>query len=390
MQKFINLDYQSTTPPEPLVIKEVLHHLEEVWANPAGRHGAALQAEASVEAARRRAARYFGVTPGEVVFTAGATESNNLAIKGVAHARGRGHLITAATEHKSVLRCIDRLRSEGFETTVLPVRVDGSIDLDHLADSLRPDTLMGSFMLVNNETGVIHPVGEISRILHARGALLHTDATQGLPNMRVDPRRLGIDLLSASGHKVYGPKGVGLLLIDHGAVPAGAVVPEMDGGGQESGVRSGTLNVPAIAGLGVAIEILDRCLERDIRENREKRLAFLASLPAALGFRLNGTNDPAPAILSLTLKGVETTEVMGRLDHLMISAGSACSSAGPPSHVLAAIGHTPEQARCTLRVGFGRFTSLAEVVEAAMAFRQLLGPASRQPLVAQATPAVPV
>ena len=370
------LDYQATTPIEPDVLAEMMDCYKATYANPSGRHGAALRAESRLESARRRIAGVLEVPPRSMVFTSGATEANNLAIKGIARARGSGHLLTAETEHKSVLRCFERLAGEGYECTVLGVRHDGAIDLDQLRQSIRPDTIMASFMLVNNEIGTVHPIGAIAQILHQRNVLLHCDATQGLPNLRVRPRELGIDLLSLSGHKIYGPKGVGLFYLNHDAVSFQSFCPEMDGGGQEYGTRSGTLNVPAACGLARAFELLDANLEQDVRENRLKRSGFLAALPPGLAARVNGsTTDFAPANLSLTLPGIDASRVMSELDHLQISAGAACSSsARGPSHVLKAIGLSDAEAQCTIRVGFGRFTWLEEVELAAQSFATLLMP----------------
>ena len=376
MRNVIYLDYQATTPAEPEVLDAMMGAYRHSFGNPASRHYLGLVAEGEVETARRTVSAYLEVLPSSIYFTGGATEANNLAIKGIARGYGRGHVITVATEHKSVLAPVHRLKREGFDVTFLAVRRDGSIDLDKLRATVREDTVLGSFMLVNNEIGTIHPLADIAAILHECGALVHCDATQGLPNLRFSPKRLGIDLMSCSGHKIYGPKGVGALHVDHERVDMERLLPELEGGSQERGVRAGTMNVPAVVGFAKAVELLGVRLKSDIAENREKRRRFLETLPKELRFTVNGpAEDGAPCNLSLTFQGLTASKILSALDHVMIGTGSACNANSAfTSHVLEAIGLTEEERGSTVRISFGRWTALAEVEQAAAAFAVLVPP----------------
>lgn len=364
MKRIIYLDYQASTPVAPEVLETLQESYRELYGNPSSLHGAGLEARAALERARRQIARYFDVSPRGVHFTSGATEANNLALQGIAAGRKSGHLVTVATEHASVLSPVARLVALGFEATVLPVDRNGAIDLRKLEDSLRPDTFLVSAMMVNNETGVLHPVEKIAEIARRRGVLFHCDATQGLPHRRVRPGVDGIDLMSVSGHKIYGPKGVGVLYVDPERVDRHPMGRLLYGGAQEQGLRAGTENVPAICGLAMAFRLLDASLERDAEEALEKRHAFFEGVRGLPFSATAGEAPGVPAILNGRFAGVLATSLMRDLDHLQFSSGSACSSSAP-SHVLTAMGLTAEEVRRSFRIGFGRFASRDDVRGAA-------------------------
>ncbi len=364
----IYLDYNATTPVDPRVLAAMLPAFEVHFGNPASRtHPFGWAAARLVEKARESLARHLGGAPDEYIFTSGATEANNLAIKGVAWARAgrRCHLITCATEHKAVLDPCRRLaREEGAELTVLPVDRLGHLDLQRLEDALRPDTALVSVMLANNETGTLQALAEVVAVCRQRGVLVHTDATQAVGKIPVDVAALGLDLLSMSAHKFYGPKGIGALWRRRGV----GLAPLLDGGGHEQGMRSGTLAVPLIVGLQVALEIC--CADLDAERvrlaalrDRLRRLT-LESLP---GVEENG--DPErrlPNTLNLTFRGVDGNALLANLPGLALSSGSACTSADPsPSHVLLAMGRSRRDAQASLRFSLGRPTTLAEVEAAA-------------------------
>lgn len=278
----VYLDNQATTPTDPRVVDAMLPYFTEKFGNPHSRtHAYGWEAEEAVERARRQVAGLIGADEKEIVFTSGATESNNLAIKGVAGfygPRGKRHVITSAIEHKCVLECCERLREDGFDVTVLGVDSGGLIDLDELAAAIRDDTLLVSIMAVNNEIGVIEPIEEIGRLCHERGVLFHTDAAQAAGKIPLDVRRQHIDLLSISGHKMYGPKGVGALYVRRR--PRVRLKPLMDGGGQERGLRSGTLATPLVVGLGEAAAIARREMTEEAARIASLRERLLAGLRA--------------------------------------------------------------------------------------------------------------
>jgi len=364
----IYLDYNATTPVDPRVLEAMRPAFEVHFGNPASRtHAYGWAAARLVDKAREALARHLGGTPDEFIFTSGATEANNLAIKGAVWARGgrRCHLVTCATEHKAVLDPCRRLATEtGAELTVLPVDRLGHLDLQRLQDALRPDTVLVSVMLANNETGTLHELAEVAAVCRPRGVLLHTDATQAVGKIPVNVAALGVDLLSLSAHKFYGPKGIGVLWRRRG-VP---LVPLLDGGGHEQGIRSGTLAVPLIVGLQRALEISCADLETErvrlaaLRDTL--RRLTLESLP---GLEENG--DPErrlPNTLNLTFHGVDGNALLASLPGLAVSSGSACTSADPsPSHVLLAMGRSKREAQASLRFSLGRPTTLAEVEAAA-------------------------
>jgi cysteine desulfurase len=364
----IYLDYQATTPCDPRVLDRMLPYFTTVFGNPHSadhRHGWA--AEEAIDGARGRIAALIGAKPREVVFTSGATEANNLAIKGAARhrrtAEGRDRVVTLASEHKCVLESVARLEREGFKTEVLPIRSDGMIDLDRLSAALDARVALVSVMAVNNEIGVIQPLAEIGARTRAVGAWFHTDAAQGFGKIPLDVDAMGIDLMSISGHKIYGPKGIGALYV-RGRKPKVILEPLMDGGGQERGLRSGTLPTPLCVGLGAAAEIAGKEMAAEAARLKGLRDSLWERLRAARPtLSLNG--DPEHRIegnLNITVPGLESGELLAALDGLSVSGGSACSSgAGAASHVLQALGQDPGKVAAGLRIGLGRFTTATEI-----------------------------
>jgi cysteine desulfurase len=370
----IYLDNHATTPVDPRVLAAMRPWWEENFANPgSAEHAMGRAAEAAIEAARLEVAALISADPAEILFTSGATESNNLAIKGAARfaaARGtdRRQVITLATEHKCVLESVRDLGAEGFSPVILPVAADGRIELDLLAARLATaPTLLVSAMAVNNEIGVIQDLAGIGRLARHHGALFHTDAAQAAGRIALDVQAIGADLMSLSGHKMYGPKGIGALYVRRR--PRVRLAPLFSGGGQERGLRSGTLPAPLIVGLGAAARIALAEGAAESGRIAAQRDAFLASLQAAVpGILLNG--DPEHRVagnLSISFPGgVSAQALMAAAPELCLSTGSACSSAEiEPSHVLRALRLPEPVARATLRVGIGRFTSTAELAQAA-------------------------
>jgi cysteine desulfurase len=363
----IQLDHQASTPCDPAVVEAMAPWWSEQFANPSSRaHRPGLLAAAAVASARQRIAAALGVEPEAVVFTSGATEANNLALKGLAEAeleRGgsRRHLVTLATEHRAVLDPLRHLARHGFALTELAVGSDGLVDLAQLEGALRPDTLLVSVMAAHNEIGVLQPLEAIANLCGPRGISLHSDGAQAIGHMPLQPRELGVDLLSGSGHKLYGPKGIGLLLVRPGL----RLAPQLHGGGQEQGLRGGTLPVPLVVGLAKAIE-----LALADQQPRAERLAALRDelwqrLEALGGVQRNGASAPRlPHNLNVTIDGVEGAALQRQLrGSLAVSSGSACSG-GEPSHVLRALGLSRQQAAASLRFGLGRHTSAAEIAAA--------------------------
>jgi cysteine desulfurase len=370
MPRPVYLDHHATTPLDPRVREAMEPALAEMFGNPASReHAYGWQAEAAVEIARERMAALIGAEPAEIVFTSGATEANNLALKGVFEAsRGhRRHLISVETEHSSVLDPLAALARRGAEVTHLPVDGEGRLRLADLRDALREDTILVSVMAANNEIGTVQPLAAISEVLAGGGVLLHTDAAQAVGRIPVDVRAMGIDLMSISGHKLYAPKGVGALFVRRGR-PSVRLVPLQDGGGHERGLRSGTLNVPGIVGLGAACEVARAELEtesariRALRDRLEKRLR--QQIP---GLRLNGApGQRLPGNLSVSFEDVDGGALIAALGDVAVSSGAACASADPrPSHVLRALGVPDQVARATIRIGIGRFNTESEIDHAA-------------------------
>jgi cysteine desulfurase len=368
MRTPVYLDDHATTPADPRVVEAMLPFFSEKFGNAASRsHSFGWQAEKAVDLARKRVAALAGVTPREVVFTSGATESNNLAIKGAMEAyRARGNrILTMATEHKAVLDPVKRLERSGVRATVLPPQADGLLDLDLLRDAIQPETVLVSVMAANNEIGVLQPVEEIAAICRERGALFHCDAAQAFGKIPVPAD--GADLISVSAHKMYGPKGVGALIVRRRS-PRIQLAAQMDGGGHEFGMRSGTLNVPAIVGFGEACAICAESMESESARVAALRDRLKAKLEAGLdGVFVNGSIEHRlPGNLNVSFAGVDSDALLMSLRDLALSTGSACTSAAvEPSHVLHALGLGDARVRSAVRFGLGRFHTEEEIDYAA-------------------------
>ena len=362
----IYLDFHATTPVDPRVLDAMLPYFTEHFGNAASRtHAYGWKADAAVETARRQVANLLGASAKEVVFTSGATESNNLAIKGAAHAlRQRGnHIVTVVTEHKAVLDSCKRLEHEGFEITRLGVRSDGRVDLDQLRDEVTDRTVLVSVMAANNEIGVLQPIAEIGAIAHERGALMHTDAVQAMGKVPFDVADLPVDLASITAHKLYGPKGVGALYVRRGDARL-ELEPLIDGGGHERGLRSGTLNVTGIVGFGKACEIAKGQMASDQEQLSALRDRLLSRLRAAVAdLHVNGSLEHRlPNNLNVSFPGLSGESLLVGIDDICVSAGSACSSGSEePPYVLVALGLDPDLARASLRFGLGRTTTEGEI-----------------------------
>ena len=369
IQTPIYLDFAATCPVDPRVVEAMLPYFSEIYGNAASRtHVFGWKAEEAVEAGRAEVAATIGADPKEITFTSGATESNNLAIKGAAEFLGdRGrHIITAVTEHKAVLDTCKHLERHGCEVTYLPVDHDGLVSREQVEAALRPDTILVSLMFANNETGVIQPCvadGSLGELCHQRGVLLHTDAVQAFGKVPLDVERMNIDLMSLSAHKIYGPKGVGALYVRRRR-PRVRIAPQMHGGGHERGNRSGTLNVPGIVGFGVAAKIARESIAEEaarilaLREHLRERLT--AEIPHAI---VNGSlASRLPGTLNISFAYVEGESLLMGLKDIAISSGSACTSASlEPSYVLRAMGLDDELAHSSLRITVGRPTTREEV-----------------------------
>ena len=362
----VYLDNHATTRVDTRVIDAMIPLMDEVYGNASStQHEFGWRAEAAVEQARRRVAALIGALPEEIVFTSGATESVNIALTGAARGRrDRGNrIITAGTEHHAVLDTCARLEQEGFEVIRVPVDRCGMVDPDDVRRAITPGTILVSIMAANNEIGTIAPVEALGALCSEHGVLFHTDATQAAGKVPVDMHAMHIDLLSFSAHKMYGPKGVGALAV-RGGRPAIRLVPLFNGGGHEKGIRPGTLNVPGIAGFGVAAEIAAAVMPEESRRLSELRDRLVGGVSGALeGVRVNGHPTlRLPHNANLLFPGAGADAVMMAMKDVAVSSGSACSSASPePSHVLEAIGLTREETLCSLRFGLGRFTTGEEI-----------------------------
>lgn len=368
----VYLDYNATTPVDPRVVEAMLPYFTTDFGNAASRqHAFGWRAAEAVERARRQLASAIGADPREIVLTSGATESDNLAIKGVVRARGAAgaHVITAVTEHKAVLDSCARLEGEGTRVTYLPVDRRGLVDPEAVSAAITPDTVLVTIMAANNEIGVGQPIAEIAKIARARGVLFHTDAVQAVGKIPFDVEALGVDLASFTAHKMYGPKGAGALYVRRRPDRV-ALAPLFDGGGHEHGLRPGTLNVPAIVGFGAAAE-----LAVSERPAESARLASLRDeLWRRLSDRLDGIslNGPDPGVaglphtLNVAVAGVDGPALMLHLDDVAVSSGAACTSAAAaPSHVLSALGLPADLARASIRFSLGRYTTREEIAYAA-------------------------
>jgi cysteine desulfurase len=366
MKTPIYFDNHATTPTDPRVVEAMLPYFNTKFGNAASRnHSFGWEAEKAVDDARRTIADLIGATAKEIVFTSGATESDNLAIKGVAemYAEKGNHIITAATEHKAVLDTCKKLEKHGYRVTYLPLKADGRVDLDMLRESITDKTVLITIMYANNEIGVIQPIAEIGKLAHERGILFHTDGVQAVGKVPVNVIKDNIDLMSISAHKIYGPKGVGALYVRRKS-PRVQITAQMDGGGHERGMRSGTLNVPGIVGLGEACAICHREMAEE-----GKRLGYLRDkLKNKLETELdevfiNGSMEHRlPHNLNMSFAYVEGESLLMGINDVAVSSGSACTSATlEPSYVLKALGVGDDLAHTSIRFGLGRFNTEEEV-----------------------------
>lgn len=366
MLRPVYMDNHATTRVDPRVVEAMVPMMTEEYGNASSRqHEFGWRAEGAVELARKRVAALVGGAPEEIIFTGGATESVNIALKGVWGARrGAGsRIITIATEHRAVLDTCERLRGQGADLVILGVDGEGRIDLDELSRAMIPGTILVSVMAANNEIGVIAPMAEIGRLCRERGVRFHADATQAAGKVPVDARAWSVDLMSFSAHKMHGPKGTGALWV-RASRPAMLLSPLMDGGGQEKGLRPGTLNVPAIVGFGRAAELALAAMESEAESVGALRDRLVLGLRDLIpGMRVNGAGaSRIPQNANLLFPGADADSVMMRMKDIAVSSGAACSSASPePSHVLRAIGLGENDARACLRFGLGRFTTAEEV-----------------------------
>lgn len=374
----IYLDNNATTRLDPRVLETMMPFLTDTYANAASTHPFGVSAHEAVKTARQQVADLLGCETHELVFTSGATEAINLAIKGVVeNQQHRGsHIVTVQTEHKAVLDVCNYLEKHGCEVTYLPVRPDGLLDLEDAKAAIRPDTMLVSVMLVNNETGVIQPIQEIARMAHEAGALFMTDATQAVGKLPIDVDKLGVDLLAFSAHKFYGPKGIGGLFVRQrrsGTGGLGKVKLEamLHGGGHERGLRSGTLNVPGIVGMGKAAELCRQAGAQETQRIASLRGRLETALLAIPGTHVNG--DSTNRLYNTTniyLENCDSDALIMGLDDIAISNGSACTAASiDPSHVLLAMGLTETEAFSCLRFSLGRFNTEADVLTTADAIR---------------------
>ena len=366
MSQPIYMDHNATTPVDPRVVEAMLPCMTEQFGNAASRtHAYGWAAAKLAEVARERLATGIGAHPEEIIFTSGATESNNLAIKGAAWAleRSGNHIVTCATEHKAVLDPFQALARKGFAVNVLPVDSVGRLDPGRLAAALVEGSILVSVMLANNETGTLQPIREIAAACRERGVLLHCDATQAVGKIPVDVDALGVDLLSFSAHKIYGPKGVGALYVRR-RKPRLHLVPLLDGGGHEQGLRSGTLNVPGVAGFGRALEIaLEEMSHESVRLAQLRDRLDNAIRSRLEGVTLNGhPTERLPNTMNLSFEGVDGAALLVGVKEVAVASGSACTSADPkPSHVLLAMGRSKELANASIRFSLGRANTAQDV-----------------------------
>ncbi len=369
----IYMDYGATTPVDPRVVDAMIPWLREHFGNPASRsHAWGWEAEAAVEKARNQVADLIGADPREIVWTSGATESNNLAIKGAAHFyKGRGkHLITVKTEHKAVLDPMRELERQGFEVSYLDVQEDGMLDLEVLKAAIRPDTILVSVMFVNNEIGVIQDIPTIGALCREKGIIFHVDAAQATGKVEIDVRKLPVDLMSLASHKTYGPKGIGALYVCR--KPRVRIEAQMHGGGHERGMRSGTLPTHQIVGMGEAFRIAKAEMAQDNAKARSLQRRLLEGLQDIEQVFINGNLEHRVAQnLNMSFNFVEGESLIMGIKGLAVSSGSACTSASlEPSYVLRALGRSDELAHSSLRMTIGRFTTEEEIDYAVSTIKQ--------------------
>jgi cysteine desulfurase len=373
--KKIYLDYNATTPADPRVVDELLPYFTQKFGNSSSSgHVFGWEADEAVERAREQVADLIGVSAGEIYFTSGATEAINITMKGLAQAnRDKGdHIITCTTEHKAVLDTCKSLENSGYSITYLPVDESGAIELQDLKNALTDQTILVCLMHANNETGTLHPIKEISRITQSYGIALMSDATQTVGKIQVSARELGADILTFSSHKLYGPKGAGALYISKDNKPK--IDPVLTGGGQEKGLRPGTLNVPAIVGFGKACEICAHEMASDTERLTTLRSRLESELKQIHGVSINGDQaNRLPYMTNISFHNIDSSHLLLRLKNLAVSQGSACSSSmHQPSHVLKAMGLSDELAFSSIRIGLGRFTTQKEVATAIREIKAVL------------------
>ncbi|MGO5130449.1 cysteine desulfurase family protein [Mitsuokella jalaludinii] len=359
--KPVYLDYAATTPTDERVLAAMLPYFTQHFGNPSSLYSFGRETWRAVALARRQVAELLGASPEEIFFTSGGSESDNWLIKGVAAARGRGHIVTTAVEHHAVLRACASLPTDRFSVTYLPVDAKGRVAPEDVEAALRPDTILVSIMMANNEVGTIEPIAAIGAICRQQGILFHTDAVQAAGHLPIDVQQLQVDALSLSGHKLYGPKGIGALYLRRGL----AVSPLICGGEQERSQRAGTENVPGIVGLGRAAGLAQQEMPAETERLLSLRTRLLQGVQVIPGVRLNGdAQQRLPGNVNLAISGVDQETLLIRLDLMgfAVSAGSACSAGSlEPSHVLLAMGQSPDEARSALRITLGRFTTEADV-----------------------------
>ncbi|HZY11052.1 MAG TPA: IscS subfamily cysteine desulfurase [Bacteroidota bacterium] len=369
----IYMDYHATTPVDPGVVDAMLPYFNEKFGNPASRqHRFGWVTEEAVESSRKTLASLIGAQSKEIIFTSGATESNNLALKGIAEACGNpslrekqkgDHIVTVQTEHKSILDTCQKLSKGGFQITYLPVDRDGIVDREHLEKAITNKTILVSIMIANNEIGTIQYVEDIGNICRARGVFFHTDATQAIGKIPVDVETMKVDLMSFTGHKIYGPKGVGALYV-RSSNPRVKIALQMEGGGHERGMRSGTLNVPGIVGLAKACELSVQLMPEESKRLTSFRETMFTAFTSKLDdVYLNGhPTRRLPSNLNVSFNHVEDNALMMSMKDIAVSTGSACSTSDPePSHVLKALRLPSERLHSSIRFGLGRFTTEEEV-----------------------------
>jgi cysteine desulfurase len=362
----IYMDNHATSPVDPRVLEAMMPYLTGIFGNAASRnHSFGWEAEGAVEKAREQVAKLIGATAKEIIFTSGSTESNNLALKGIAEMyRERGnHIITQVTEHKAVLDTCKRLEKSGYRVTYLPVKADGLIDIEDLKRAFDEKTILVSIMFANNEIGVVQPVAEIGKLCRERNVIFHTDAVQAVGKIPVDVNSMNIDVLSLTAHKIYGPKGVGALYVRR-RNPRVQISEQINGGGHERGMRSGTLNVPGIVGLGKACEIAGQEMAAEGERLRKLRDKLKAKLEGSLDYiHVNGSMEQRlPNNLNISFVYVEGESLLMGINDVAVSSGSACTSATlEPSYVLKALGLGDDVAHSSIRFGLGRFNTEAEV-----------------------------
>jgi cysteine desulfurase len=372
----IYLDYSATTPVDPRVAEKMIPWLTENFGNPASRsHGYGWEAEEAVETARGEVAKLVNCDPKEIVWTSGATESDNLALKGAAHfykSKGK-HLVTVKTEHKAVLDTMRELEREGFEVTYLDPEPDGLVDLEKFKAALRPDTILASVMHVNNEIGVIQPIAEMGEILRARGIIFHVDAAQSTGKAPIDLEKLKVDLMSFSAHKTYGPKGIGALYVRR--KPRVRLEAQMHGGGHEKGFRSGTLPTHQIVGMGEAFRLARLEMAAEGERIRMLRDRLLAGFQDMEEIYVNGDLDKrVPHNLNVSFNYVEGESLIMGMKELAVSSGSACTSASlEPSYVLRALGRNDELAHSSIRFTLGRYTTREDIEFAVKLIKERIG-----------------